>query len=421
MASVLKLFHDILCKLRSTRCSVGHFFRRWALFKFLAFLSRRLGVWRPWDDRKGGTFPRVEQAQRSFPCTGAGLDLRECVVAASYIPASATRSASQPSLHSVSSVIQQAHTATASDAPLTPASSLAGSLRRRDHINSLSVFDARIDLSRRSTIIWRSSSVASDRPSIIQSHSRESLPMPTGQPTPFPRAPHRQFGRGPSLPPSRESSRSPSPTPQLPGLETDFTISHPRTQSPHRQFGRGPSLPPSRESSRSPSPTPQLSSFEFDFTIPDPQTQDDRRNSSVIPPSITSHGHAQPTPPSIHGHRRRQSSTSVVVGVVNPSTDSLPPRFFTDGPLLTEEPYTIGSPTDSTSGHLSVPDIDLHEGLPLTNLDLPDGRVLLLMNSEQVPRYTKEVTVQVDYITTNIKPLSLWAGPAKELSMRFHL
>ncbi len=91
MASVLKLFRDILCKLHFTRRFIHHSFGRWALF--LAFLGRRLGVWRPWSDGERGatgTFQKAEEAERSSPGTGS-LDSREHVVAASYIPASASR------------------------------------------------------------------------------------------------------------------------------------------------------------------------------------------------------------------------------------------------------------------------------------------------------------------------------------------
>ncbi|KAH8987920.1 hypothetical protein EDB92DRAFT_1817831 [Lactarius akahatsu] len=74
-------------------------------------------------------------------------------------------------------------------------------------------------------------------------------------------------------------------------------------------------------------------------------------------------------------------------------------EFFTGEPPLTEEPYTIG--------HLSVVDtLDLREGLPqhnpttspssaTSNFELPPGRYLQLINSEHIPRYTKNVTVQV--------------------------
>ncbi|SRR6266702_2929309 len=41
----------------------------------------------------------------------------------------------------------------------------------------------------------------------------------------------------------------------------------------------------------------------------------------------------------------------------------------------------------------------------ISSLDLPDGYFVQPINSEQVPRYTKDFTVQVEDIITTIKPL----------------
>ncbi len=264
------------------------------------------------------------------------------------------------------------------NSPISPIASGTTPPSDRDHAKPSSVFDTRIHSKRRST----DSSIrshSSDKLSVIQTHPRESLHAPVGQTTRFPRAPHRQFGRGPSASTSRESSRSPSPTDRVPQppLETDVTNLH-------------------------------------------PQTQCDSRNSPINPSSVTSQEHVQLSPQSIPGLRSRQSSTtSVVVGVVYPSTDSLPLRVFTDGLPLTEEPYTIDSPI----GHLSVADtLDRREGLPqlnptassssaTSNFGPPDGRFLRLINSEEVPRYTKDVTMQVDNILTTIKCLCFFDRP----------
>ncbi|KAF8262093.1 hypothetical protein EI94DRAFT_1744504 [Lactarius quietus] len=292
MASVVKLFHDILRNLCFTRHF--RFFRRWALF--LAFLSRRLSVWRPswrlWDDQERGAFPKAKSAQRSSSCTGPNLGSRECVAAASCIPPSATRSASGSSI--LSSTTQQPR-ATVTGAPLAPTQLSVEPSNHQDHVNPSSVFDARTDPNPGRSTDSTHSSVqrrSSDRAAIIQTHFRESLPTLVGQPTPFPRAPPRQFARRPSLPAlSRESSRSPPPTPQLPP-------------------------------------------FEIDVTMPHHETQDDRRNNLINSSPIISHGNAQPNPPSIHGDHKRKSPTSVVVEVSTP---------------LTEESYTIGSPTSYSS------------------------------------------------------------------------
>ncbi|KAH9003499.1 hypothetical protein EDB86DRAFT_2826626 [Lactarius hatsudake] len=349
MALLLKLLRGVLCKFRFTRGLVHNFFGRWVLF--LAFLGRRLGVWHPWSNRGRGAFQRAEKAESSS--LGNTTRLRECGVAASYIPASA----SHPSLHNTSGTSQQPQPTTASSATPPAADLTVEPPSHRDHANPSSAFEAKIHSNRRST----DSSIrscSSDRLSIIQTHSRESVHTSIGRPTQFPR--DHQSGRGPSTYPSRErSSSSPSPTDRI--------------------------------------PQPRL---EVDVTSLRPQTQVHNGNSPIYPPSATPHTDAQLSPPGISGFRsRRSSTTSVVVEVVNPSTDSLPHRFFTGEPPLTEEPYTIG--------HLSVVDtLDLREGLPEHNpatssssvtsdFDLPYGRFLQMIHSEQVPRYSKDVTVQV--------------------------
>ncbi|KAH9026213.1 hypothetical protein EDB85DRAFT_2175857, partial [Lactarius pseudohatsudake] len=251
----------------------------------------------------------------------------------------------------------------------------------RDHTNPTIVVSTGIHPNRSSAnLSIRSRASASDRLSIIQTHSRESLHAPVGHQTArsFPRAPHRQFGRGPSPSPSpsrERPSRSPSPTdriPRVPRLEIDTTNLHPPTHV-------------------------------------------EDRKSPINTPSVTSPAHAPLSPPSLHGNRsRRQSSTSVIVGVENPSTDSLPLSPSINRPPLTDEPYTIGSPIDQSSPITDAP--DTREGSTnsptasspsaSSNFALPAGRFLQLINSEQVPRYTKDVTVPRERTFYEIPPLA---------------
>jgi hypothetical protein len=157
---------------------------------------------------------------------------------------------------------------------------------------------------------------ASDRLSILQSRSSESLHLPHGQQKGSPKAAHRQFGCGPS-------------TENLEG---------------------------------------------------------------------SSHPHALVNVTGVHGHLA-QSSTSVVVEVENPSTESLPRGQSADSPTLQEEPYSIGSPTlhsspsskpsdlpEESSQHTSTASL-------ISDFELPDGRFLQMIVSEQIPRYTKKITV----------------------------
>ena len=346
MASILKLLLYLLRKLRFTRGSVYHCIKRWALF--LAFLGRKLGVNYLWHDGKRGTSHKLAQEERPSSGMGAHLKLGEHVVAASQVPSSANH----PNLPDVPSATGQPQITRAS-----PPASLTVE-PPRDHTHTTAALA--VIHSNRSASNLSTHSRASDRLTIIQTHSRESFHAPVGQETRFPRAPHRQFGRGPSASPSRERpSRSPSPTNHV-----------------H-----------------------QLPQLEIDTTNLRPQTHVDNRNSPITPHSVTSQALSPLSP---RGHRRRQSSTSVVVGVVNPSTDSLPLSSSTNQPPLTEEPYTIGPPIDPPS---PVADpADAREASPqhsptassraaTSNFDLPAGRFLQLINSEQVPRYTREVLV----------------------------
>ncbi|KAF8258667.1 hypothetical protein EI94DRAFT_1691246 [Lactarius quietus] len=354
MTSVLNLFRDILFKSRSSRGFFHRFFRHWALFfAFLGQIGRRLNVWRLWGDRKRGAFPKAKQAEcsspGSFPGTNSSLDSRKyAIVAASTIP----ESASHPSLREANQQPQAALS-------ITP-------LIDKDLAKSSSVFDTTINDTTIDSI--RSHDKPSIKPSIIQ----------TGQPTQFP-GDACQFGSGPSVPPSREHpSRSPSPPDHLPEflrLYTDVT-------NPHRT------------------------------------TNVDDRNSPINPPSAAvSNVHESLNPRTLHRNRRRQSSTSVVVRI---DSEALPTGSHPLSPLanqqpLTDEPYAIGSPIEQPSPVADVP--DAREGSPQhnpiasspsvrSNLDLPDGCIFQMINSEQIPRYTKAVTVPRERTSYQIPPLT---------------
>ncbi|KAI0289787.1 hypothetical protein B0F90DRAFT_1791737 [Multifurca ochricompacta] len=350
MASTLKVLFDILCKLRFTKDCINRCFGRWALF--LAFLGRRLCDWRSsWWHGKPGTVKKSKPAKPLFPGTvvhsgslSGSVERKEYIVAAaSIIPTSV----SHPSLHEPSSSTSNdtGQLATTSGPgtihPATPSNLTADP--HQDYAHSISSLDGR-NFANRSSTNLSVHSRASDRLSILQAHSRESLRGPVGQPSRFPRAVHRQFGRGPSASRSRERpSRSPSPTSHLPHV-------------------------------------PRVPRLEIDVTNLRPNTHADDRVSPAIPPLVSSHTHAPLSPPIIPG--RRQSSTSVIIGIENPSTESLP---------LT---VCDGSPTTHSS-HASVAmGLPLEELSPLSpttpsvisNFLLPEHRFVQLINSDQVPR-----------------------------------
>jgi hypothetical protein len=312
MASVLTFLLKFLCRLP---CKLRGFIPRWFNFKswtlFLAFLGRKFGLWRPGKNGKN-TFRRSEQdrAEYSFPGTEApaGAEVREdvgqdhAIVACSSIPASA-RHPSQPDLSVARS---------SAGTPPGPANLTAKPQHEHPQTYPMSVFVAGIHSNRS----WSSVSVhsrASDRLSILQSRSNESLHLPHGQQKGSPKAAHRQFGCGPS-------------TENLEG---------------------------------------------------------------------SSHPHAPVNVTDVHGHHGGRSSTSVVVEIQNPSTESLPSSQPADPPTPQEEPYSIGSPTLYSSAS-SKPSSLLEESsqpTAISDFELPEGRFLQMIVSEQVPRYSKSVTV----------------------------
>ena len=146
-----------------------------------------------------------------------------------------------------------------------------------------------------------------------------------------------------------------------------------------------------------------------------PSPKDD---SPLLPPS--SPAYVPSSPPSDPGRRRRQPTTSATVGVKVSSTESAHLNPLTKPLPLTGEPYVIGCPTTHSSPISNA--LHLCEGLPqlstgtfstLLNTNLPSGYSVKPMNPDQVPRYTRNITVQVDDIITIILRLHLLVRPRK--------
>jgi hypothetical protein len=153
----------------------------------------------------------------------------------------------------------------------------------------------------------------------------------------------------------------------------------------HGLFG----LPSSERSSRSPSP---------------------RDHSPLLP---SSHGNVPSSSPSNPGHHSWQSSIPVVMNVEGPSTES-----FHLSPLTS--PYAIGSSTThsspvSNTPHLCevLPQLSTGTSYTLSNVNLPSDCSVKPMNPDQVPRYTRNTTVQVDSVITTIKCLLFRSDLAK--------
>lgn len=303
ISSLLKFLLNFLCKLP---CKLVHFtkgfvrrcFNSKSWVPFIAFLGRLLTIWRL--RRNGKTFRRAQQADYSFPGTGAGSDVRQDQpIACTNLPGSAQRPGPLAPL---------------SRSPSRAASGSDGAARSQygqPVAYPSSMFDAGSNRSCTGLSVF---SHTSNRFS-IQPHAPASL----------------------------------------------HPLLHPKgnLKAAHRQFGGGPS-------------TDNL--------------------------EITSHPHMSVNPRGVHCHHRGQSSMSVTVQIENPSTESLPRSQLVDPPTLQEEPYSTGTPNI----HISPsPFPNLPEGSPqltdtaslIFDLEIPEGRFLQMIVSEQVPRYTKYVTV----------------------------
>ena len=215
---------------------------------------------------------------------------------------------------------------------------------------------------------------ASDRFSIITT-SRDSMRATRGQPSRLPRATHRQFGRGPD--PSRSRERP----------------SRPNTPSsrPHT-----PSNPPHLEIITS--------------NLPSAAHETGRVSPSVPPSASSAYTDQPPSPATSNEARRRRSSTSLVVDVQTPSTETLSITSSTTDQPITDEPFAVESATAPSHDSAVVDQQDeAVPGLP-TSSDapssdpLPPGRFLQLINSDQVPRYTKEALMQVDFTILSSYP-----------------
>jgi hypothetical protein len=119
--------------------------------------------------------------------------------------------------------------------------------------------------------------------------------------------------------------------------------------------------------------------------------------------------------------RRGWSSTSVNVNIQNPSKDSLPNSFSTNPSQITEEPFVVDSASVHSSPDSLVVD-QYHDDEPLpgfptsSNTDtldysVPEGRFVRLINSDEILRYTKDVTMQVGYIILSLYPYMSFQTP----------
>jgi hypothetical protein len=338
----------------------------------LALLGRKLAAWwRVWRGKLGSCggrkpashrrpFVGTEASSRSVSGDSAGY-----VIAASSVPPSSSHS----SLHEHADGQQLATVASAYPVGTHPPAIASSLSIDHPHAGSPQTLGTRGFANRSSVSLPVSAasiqSRASDRDrfSIITT-SRDSLRATHGQPSRLSRATHRQFGRGPDPSRSRERAIRPSSRPNTPS-----TRSH----------------------------TPSNSSrLEINTTSLPSAAHETGRVSPLIPPSAPStYTHQPPSPPTSNVARRRRSTTSFVVDVQNPSTESLSITPSTNQPIA-EEPLPMESATPPSSHDLAV--VDQHDEPALrspTSPDnalnsLPEGRIVKPINSDQIPRYTRD-------------------------------
>jgi hypothetical protein len=381
MASVLLKFLRILCLARRY---VRRASSRWALF--IALIGRKLNEWWRWWP---GKLRNTKLAESSFPgnaglcssASGGPAVLREYIVAASNVPASA----SQRSLH------ERAERQPATSPRLIPAtlsvdqSYNLNPYRDRDYLspgNYASHSSSNVSFA-------SSQSRASDRLSIINA-SREALHASIRQPSEIPRSTHpsRQFGRSPD--PSRSRgrlSRSPSPMPP-PNA----------TQQSHHLVQTGVSTHAHKDGRISP--------------------MVGRRPGLADLPSSSSNTQEPQSPSRVRGRKR---TTSVVWNVENPSSESLSVAV-PDLPQLTEEPTAMGSPAHSSFGpsaeHIeTAPQLAIITSsfaLPELRYSLPANRFLDQITSDEVPRYTKNYTMQVGCAIIFTLSLHVFTDPVRK-------
>ena len=351
MASRLGALLEFLRILRSSaKDHIKRFPRScWALL--LAYLGRRLSKWWcSWFSKSGAhgntkptypSFPRGRGGSCSVLCSSSARRGYAGRVAASTVPASAN-AANRPSRDGAE---WQPETL-----PLSP---ISATLPADPPWGPSPDLGERSPTNRSSGNLSIQSTGASDRPSAIPiSRSSSRASVQSDRSSRHPRATHRQFGPGSGASWPRSKGRS------------------------SRSTSRG-------RSSRSHSPQPSITS---------PQT---------FTPSPSSHAGEQLSPPATH--RGRQRTTSIGLNVQSPSTDSLLRTSSINTQEHTEALMTGEASTGLRSDIFQADGLDAASHHSHTassaqsnHFTLPEGRSLLPINSDQIPRYTKNIATQVD-------------------------
>jgi len=372
MTSILLKFLRIL---HLARQYIGRVSSRWTLL--IVLLGRRLSKWRAcWPGKPGSSKPAESSipsnsrgAKSLFSVSGGSAASREYVVAASTVPASA----SQGSLHGRAE--GQRLAATAPRTPRQIPATLSGDQSRAASPNP-TLLDAGSFASRSSGNVSFASaqSRASERHAIITS-SRESLQAPVGQPSRLSGSPHHQFGLGfDASRPGGRSSTSPSPS----------SIHLPSTaQQPHQ---------------------PDIVST---ISVPTHAHADGRISPTVgrqspARPASSSSNTPEPQRKPLFPRNQRVTSDDLNIHEASDSEEDPCILFPTS-----REPSTEGPMVGDTPAHPFVSSVARSETASsvASEFVVLVGRFLQLIHSEQVPRYSKHITMQVYYTIIFIQSL----------------
>jgi hypothetical protein len=370
MTTVPKAIPAFLRILRLARDYFPQFPGRW--ISLLSLLSRKLKLlWRI-VQRHGwlGTLQSHKPSEPAFFGTrtstysesGGSAVYKGYVIAASTVPESASHPNAQERAEQVAPAAPALDAVTVTANPHTHSHD-AHEPNQPHTYDLLNPNQSTSNLSTRTSVASFQSRASHDRYLAITG-SHESLGAAVGQPSSRPsRAAHHQFGLGPD--PSRSKDRSKSPS---------------RTQTPtNRPF------------------TPhQLHRPDIGTTNQPYFAHGDGQASSVVLSSKSSHEHGPPSPRLDGNSVSKPSSISIVdIKLEHASTESL--HSSTNHPQLTEEPSAKG-PATAHSPPVASPvnqhdEISLRSSTASTANILPDGRFVQLIHSDQVPRYTKNITM----------------------------
>ena len=338
MASLLGALLEILRMLRSSvKDRIRRFPRScWALL--LAYLSRKFRKWWCSWPSKPGSHENTKPADPSFPRGRGG----SCLVSCSGSARRAARVAASTVPASANAVNRLSRDGAESQPETPPPSSSS--------ISATLPVDPpwvpSLDLNSRSH--W----VGEEGPTTGNHNSGNPTVQSAGD-------------RSSVISISRTSSRA--------SVQNDRSSRDPSPRATHRQFGPGSRASQSRgRSSRSPSPRPSPMNSQISTGFPSA--------------SRSSHTREQLSSPAIH--RVKQKTTSIGWDIQNPSTESLPVETSTRPPPR----VSLADRSETALQHSHVA-----SSAQPNQFVLPKVHIVQLINSDQIPRYTKNITTQVDY------------------------